>query len=242
MPQRALDRRSILLATQCIGMLTDFPSELHPSITWLTNVDVAQPTAGRNLTAGLPPNTPLDITIVTAGYFAKETFESPDFDAQVDMYKISAVGPVLLAQALVHAGHLDRGSKLILVSSEAGSLALRHESEGGGMYGHHGSKAALNMAGRLLSFDLKEKGIAVGLVHPGFMKTEMTRSVGFDKYWDSGGAVTPDVAAESLRGWVVQNFTMERTGELWAPRGTADIGTWEKAVGKGHEDEARLPW
>jgi short-subunit dehydrogenase len=38
-----------------------------------------------------------------------------------------------------------------------------------------------------LSLDLKAQGIAVGLVHPGFMRTEMTKSVGFDKYWDAGG-------------------------------------------------------
>jgi len=33
------------------------------------------------------------------------------------------------------------------------------------MFGHHGSKAAENMVGRLLSLDLKDKGIAVGMVH-----------------------------------------------------------------------------
>ena len=66
---------------------------------------------------------------------------------------------------LVKAGFLDKGSKVILVSSESGSIALRHESEGGGNYAHHASKAALNMVGKLLSFDLKEKDIAVGIVH-----------------------------------------------------------------------------
>lgn len=43
------------------------------------------------------------------------------------------------------------------------------------------------MVGRLLSLDLKGKGVAVGLVHPGFMRTEMTKGVGFDKFWDAGG-------------------------------------------------------
>lgn len=66
---------------------------------------------------------------------------------------------------------------MILVSSEAGSITLRHESEGGGMYGHHASKAALNMVGKLLSFDLKDKGVAVGLVHPAFMRTEMVSDI-----------------------------------------------------------------
>lgn len=33
------------------------------------------------------------------------------------------------------------------------------------MYGHHGSKAAGNMIGKLLGFDLKEKGIPVAMIH-----------------------------------------------------------------------------
>lgn len=103
------------------------------------------------------------------------------------MYTTSAIGPVFVAQNLVKAGFLGEGSKVILVSSESGSITLRHESEGGGNYGHHASKSALNMVGKLLSLDLKDKGVAVGLVHPGFMRTEMTKSVGFDKFWDAGG-------------------------------------------------------
>ena len=33
------------------------------------------------------------------------------------------------------------------------------------MYGHHGSKAAGNMIGRLLSFDLTERGIPLAMIH-----------------------------------------------------------------------------
>lgn len=43
------------------------------------------------------------------------------------------------------------------------------------------------MVGKLLSLDLKEHGVVVSIVHPGFMRTEMTKGVGFDKYWDDGG-------------------------------------------------------
>jgi NAD(P)-dependent dehydrogenase (short-subunit alcohol dehydrogenase family) len=50
--------------------------------------------------------------------------------------------------------------------------------------------AALNMAMKLLSLDVKDKGIAVCSIHPGFMRTEMTASVGFDKYWDDGGGMS----------------------------------------------------
>jgi NAD(P)-dependent dehydrogenase (short-subunit alcohol dehydrogenase family) len=119
---------------------------------------------------------------------------------------------------LTGAHYLQRGSKVLLVSSESGSITLRHEKEGGGNYGHHASKAALNMVGKLLSLDLKDEGVVISIVHPGFMRTEMTKGVGFDKYWDDGGAVTPDEAANSLKEWT-ETLDISKTGEYWAPRG-----------------------
>lgn len=83
------------------------------------------------------------------------------------MYKTSSIGPVFIVHHLVKAGLVSKGAKVILVSSESGSITLRHESEGGGNYGHHASKSALNMIGKLLSLDLNEQGIAVGIVHVG---------------------------------------------------------------------------
>ncbi|KXT14010.1 hypothetical protein AC579_8865 [Pseudocercospora musae] len=142
------------------------------------------------------------------------------------MYKISSIGPVFTTHALHKAGLIHKDSKLTLISSEAGSITLRHDSEGGGMYGHYASKAALNMVGKLLSFDLKDDGIiAVGLVHPAFMRTDMTAGVGFDKFWDVGGAVTPDESAKSLKK-------------------DRDIGTAEPILGPKDKlpTPLKLPW
>lgn len=33
------------------------------------------------------------------------------------------------------------------------------------MYGHHGSKAAGNMVGHLLGYDLKERGVPIAMIH-----------------------------------------------------------------------------
>jgi NAD(P)-dependent dehydrogenase (short-subunit alcohol dehydrogenase family) len=140
---------------------------------------------------GFQESTSIDLVLISAGYFGKESFEEPDWKAQEKMYKTSSIGPVFLVSGLVKVGLLKKGAKIIMVSSEAGSISLRHESEGGGNFGHHASKAALNMVTRLLSLDLKEKGIAVGAVHPGFMRTEMTKSVGFDQFWEEGGGTYP---------------------------------------------------
>jgi NAD(P)-dependent dehydrogenase (short-subunit alcohol dehydrogenase family) len=156
-------------------------------VQWITNIDIGVSTAGSRIADSLPSATSIDTLIVSAGYFGKESFDEPNWDAEERMYRTSAIGPVFLVTSLVRAGKLSKGAKVVMVSSESGSIALRHEKEGGGNYGHHASKAALNMVVKLLSLDLKEKGIAVCSVHPGFMRTEMTKSVGFDQYWDEGG-------------------------------------------------------
>lgn len=196
-------------------------SDKHPasssSITYISGIDVAKEDAGSKIASAVGKTT-LHTIIITAGYFATESFDEPKWEDEIKMYTTSSIGPVFIVHYLVKAGLLPKGAKVILVSSESGSITLRHESEGGGNYGHHASKAALNMVGKLLSFDLKDKGISVGIVHPGFMRTEMTKGVGFDKFWDDGGAVTPDVAAASLIEFV-EGFDIGRTGEYWAPRG-----------------------
>jgi NAD(P)-dependent dehydrogenase (short-subunit alcohol dehydrogenase family) len=97
------------------------------------------------------------------------------------------------------------------------------------------------MVGKLLSLDLHDAGVVVSIVHPGFMRTEMTKGVGFDKFWDEGGAVTPDEAAESLSRWA-EELDMSRTGQYWAPRGPRDIGTAEVVLGKGLPTPLQLPW
>ncbi|KAJ6096314.1 hypothetical protein N7486_007060 [Penicillium sp. IBT 16267x] len=209
--------------------------------TWLTGIDLMQPDVGQKLVSQIPASTKISTAIISAGYFGFESFDAPDWEKEVRMYTTSAIAPVFLVHHLVKVGLLGEASKVIFVSSESGSITLRHEQEGGGNYGHHASKAALNMVGKLLSLDLKPKGIAVGMVHPGFMRTEMTKGVGFDKYWDAGGAVTPNEAAQSLLSFI-EKFDISKTGEYWAPRGPGDIGTAENVLGKGLPTPLQLPW
>ena len=140
--------------------------ESSKNVTYIPSIDVASEDAGLTLANHIREHgKTLDVVIITAGYFATETFDEPNFENEVKMYKTSSIGPVFIVHHLVKAGLLKKDGKVILVSSESGSITLRHESEGGGNYGHHASKAALNMVGKLLSLDLKEKGITVGIVH-----------------------------------------------------------------------------
>ena len=77
-----------------------------------------------------------------------------------------------------------------------------------------------------------------------FMKTEMTKGVGFDKHWEAGGALEPAGAARILSNWIEKALSPDKTGTYWAPRGTRDIGNWDVVMGKNtaKEGPVQLPW
>jgi NAD(P)-dependent dehydrogenase (short-subunit alcohol dehydrogenase family) len=98
-------------------------------------------------------------------------------------FEVNALAPLLLARALLP--HLGAGSKLALISSRMGSI---DDNGSGGYYGYRMSKVALNMAGRSLAIDLRPRGIAVAILHPGMVATRM---VGFT-------GIPPEEAARGL--------------------------------------------
>ncbi|KAI1263563.1 oxidoreductase [Xylariaceae sp. FL1019] len=242
--QYAGDSSNTVFATTRSDSAPASGSGLNKNIKWVQGIDLMKSSVGSDLTAKLKGEGGLDVVVISAGAFMTEDFskeKGPNWENEVTMYTTSSIAPVFTVHSLFHAGHLKSGAKVVFVSSEAGSITLRHEKEGGGNYAHHASKAALNMAAKLLSLDMKESGVVVSLVHPGFMRTEMTKNVGFDKHWDEGGAVTPDEAAESLREWV-EKLDMSKTGEYWAPRGPRDIGMAETVMGENLSTPLKLPW
>ncbi|KAK7047906.1 Beta-glucosidase 1B [Paramarasmius palmivorus] len=206
----------------------------------ISGVDLSKEDAGTRIVEGLSGQK-IDLVIINAGIFKKESFDSPSFEDEVEMYKVVAIAPVLIAHHLVKANLLVSPSKLILITSEGGSISLRTQEEGGGNYGHHGSKAAANMVGKLLAHDLKDKGITVAMIHPGFMKTDMTKNVGFDQFYESGGAVEPAEAARSTINFILE-LVPDQTGTFWAPRGPAGVGEAERVLGKDLPTPLRLPW
>lgn len=73
------------------------------------------------------------------------------------------------------------------------------------------SKAAANMMAMLLAQELKKKGIAVGIFHPGFNKTEMTAK--YAEIWEIEGAVDPSVGAKRVM-YETSLLSMESTGKF----------------------------
>eukprot|EP00622_Pseudochattonella_farcimen_P003484 FR738673.1.p1 GENE.FR738673.1~~FR738673.1.p1 ORF type:complete len:164 (+),score=23.40 FR738673.1:73-492(+) len=126
------------------------------------------------------------------------------------MIDICAVGPLRVTAALENAGKLTSGAKVAMITSQGGSITWRDvQNPEGQDYGHHMSMAAANMMAKLLSQELKHKGILVSILHPGFNKTEMTKK--YEHIWEIEGAVDPSVGAKRVIH-EISLMTMETTG------------------------------
>jgi len=142
---------------------------------------------------------PIDILINNAGYFYEpvEEIDSLNFPEELKMIDICALGPLRVSSAFYNAGLLESGSVIAMITSQGGSIDWRTtQNPTGGDYGHHMSKAAANMMSVLLSQEFKAKNIAVGILHPGFNKTEMTAK--YKEIWEIEGAVDVSVGAKRV--------------------------------------------
>lgn len=146
-------------------------------------LDVTAPEAGFELHRRLAGQR-LDVVIQNAGVLSHESLPTLDVAAIRRQLEVNAIAPLVLTAALRPL--LGKGSKVALVTSRMGSMA---DNGSGGYYGYRMSKAALNAAGVSLARDLAPSGIAVVLLHPGFVRTDMT---------GGAGSTDPEEAARGL--------------------------------------------
>jgi NAD(P)-dependent dehydrogenase (short-subunit alcohol dehydrogenase family) len=115
----------------------------------------------------------LDWLINNAGILSVETLGSLDFSSIERQFRVNALGPLRVTEALL--ANLSAVSKVGILTSRMGSI---EDNTSGSYYGYRMSKAAVNMAGMSLARDLKERVVAVALLHPCMVATEMTGGQG----------------------------------------------------------------
>ena len=146
----------------------------------------------------------LDEMIRNAGILREDDLDNVDLADVRTQIEVNAVGPLRAVKALRR--NIRRGGKLALITSRMGSIG---DNGSGGYYGYRMSKAALNAAGVSLARDLRGSGIAVAILHPGFVRTDMT---------GGSGTVEPDQAAKQLVDRL-DALTLETTGTFWHANG-----------------------
>ncbi|KAK4696120.1 hypothetical protein P7C71_g1756, partial [Lecanoromycetidae sp. Uapishka_2] len=127
-------------------------------------------------------------------------------------FAVNTSGPLLLTQSLLPALLRSPHPRIGLMSSRVGSIS---DNSSGGSYAYRASKAALNSIGKSMAMDLKEKGVVVVLMHPGYVKTGLDTS---GKTHLMKEAVEADEAAGKL--WqVLMSKSIEDTGTFWHREG-----------------------
>lgn len=177
------------------------------AIETITGVDVGSADGVQGLASRLG-HRKLNWMINNAGILSVDSLENLDFDGMERQFRVNTLGPLRVTQALLD--NLSSGSKLGIVTSRMGSI---EDNTSGGYYGYRMSKAAVNMAGMNLSRDLADRGIAVVLLHPGMVATEMTGRQGIP-------------AAQAAAGLIARMDELElsSSGTFW------------------HAEGERLPW
>ncbi len=152
---------------------------------------------------GLLAGDPLDVLINNAGILRRDAFGALDYDEMLHQFEVNTLGPLRVTEAL--ADNLRAGSKVAIVTSRVGSI---DDNSSGGNWGYRTSKTAVNMVGTNLMHEFRPRGIAVALLHPGLVATDMT----------GGTGITP---AESARGLIqrIDELDMATSGTFWHAEG-----------------------
>jgi NAD(P)-dependent dehydrogenase (short-subunit alcohol dehydrogenase family) len=124
-----------------------------------------------------------------------------DFDAWTDSFTTMVLGPFRVVQAFL--GNLTKPtpSKIVTVTTQLASSTWPL----GGSYGYASAKAAVNRVMQILAIDLNDTNISVGLVHPGWVKTDL------------GGPdadITPQASASGVRR-VIEDLKKVDSGKFF---------------------------
>ncbi len=196
-----LARRGYAVLAAC---RTSSPELERLGVEVVRGVDVATDQGIAALVAAVGTRA-VDLLVNNAGIYVQgDRLGALNLDGIRKQLEVNALAPLRVTDAL--RDRLGKGSKVALVTSRMGSI---DDNTSGGAYGYRMSKAALNMAGKSLAVDLKERGVAVAILHPGMVKTDMI---------GRHGQVEPDDAARDLLARI-DELTMETTGTFWHAKG-----------------------
>ena len=159
-----------------------------------------------HLAASLAPlnEVSIDILINNAGILGDESLGQIHQQQIIDQFVVNAMAPLVVTDCL--RASLQAGSKVAMITSRMGSIA---DNGSGGRYGYRMSKAALNAASASLALDLAKDGVAVAILHPGYVQTEMV---------NMGGEIS---AATSAKGLIqrIDELELKTSGTFWHSSG-----------------------
>ncbi len=118
-------------------------------------------------------NQPINILLNNAGIGGHSTakFEDLEIDRLAKVMDVNSLGALRVTQGLLP--NLNKADTKIVasISSRMGSI---EENSSGGVLGYRASKTALNSFNKSLSIEFAQKGFTFVVLHPGWVRTDMT--------------------------------------------------------------------
>jgi NAD(P)-dependent dehydrogenase (short-subunit alcohol dehydrogenase family) len=148
-----------------------FGTHRAPDVGQMLALDVTDPASQRALSDRLAGET-IDLLVCNAGvYLDKSQDLTVGYPAEMwaQSFAANVTGVFQTIQNLLPQLHRAQNAKIAIISSQMAS----HTRAPGGSYIYRASKAAVLNLGRNLASDLKPQGIAVGIYHPGWVRTDM---------------------------------------------------------------------
>jgi NAD(P)-dependent dehydrogenase (short-subunit alcohol dehydrogenase family) len=155
----------------------------------------------------------IDTLFHISGVMSMDTLGELDYAQALREFDINALGPLRTVEACLPL--LKEGAKVGIVTSRVGSLT---DNSSGGQYAYRLSKAAANMAGLNLHHDLSKRGVAVRMLHPGMVKTDLVKI-----YPGEYNYITPAQAALGLIARM-EDLTLAESGQF--RHGNGDLLPW----------------
>ena len=116
---------------------------------------------------------PIDILINNAGMPGpaadRQSVSNMDFDGWAETFAVNTMAPLRMLQAFRRNLKAGKNPRAITITSQMGALSLNMPV----MFAYCSSKAAVNKVMNMASVELANDGITVGLVHPGWVRTDM---------------------------------------------------------------------
>lgn len=161
--------------------------------------------------AAAASDAPLDLLVNSAGVMGDRD-DGPgrmDYARWAEVLDVNTMGPVRMLDAFVDRLAAAQRPVAVTITSGMGSIA---DARSGVALMYRTSKAAVNMAMRARALELSPRGIAVVLVNPGWVRTDM------------GGETAPLTVEDSVAGMrrLIETLDLSHTGSFL----NHDGGVW----------------
>lgn len=194
----ALTRDALTRGWQVSGTIRDHSDPFAGAAT-LYQVEMADPAAIatqlRNVVG------PIDILINNAGVIGpdRQSTLDMDFEGFAETMAINVFAPLAVTQALIP--RMSTGARVLALSSQMAWMGYAKSDR----IAYRASKSALNKLFQGLATDLAPQGIAVGLIDPGWVQTDMG---------GSEAALRPEVVAQGILD-LATTLTLDGSGKFY---------------------------